>query len=345
MVGKYIKHSQLINKQFNCHYINLAIASSLEDIGKLGLKKIWRFVQLLFRILQEVKTLKPSLVYITPNAKGGAFYKEWVIVILLKSMGCQVVAHYHNKGVSTMQNKWHYNLMYRLFFKNIKVILLSELLYADIQKYIQRKDVYICPNGIPAADFEYIERNNSVLHLLFLSNLIESKGVLILLDALKILSDKGCSFICEFVGSETSDINRKRFENEVKKKNLNKLAVYHGKKYGAEKESIFEKADMFVFPSFYPNECFPLVLLEAMQYALPCISTNEGAIPDIIDDGKTGYIVNKKDADLLAAKIEELAVNKEKRITMGLNGYRKFKEQYTLQVFEKRLCDVLEQLI
>ena len=36
MVGKYIKDSKLINSEFGCHYINLTIASSLEDIGKVG---------------------------------------------------------------------------------------------------------------------------------------------------------------------------------------------------------------------------------------------------------------------------------------------------------------------
>lgn len=46
-----------------------------------------------------------------------------------------------------------------------------------------------------------------------------------------------------------------------------------------------------MFPTYYHNECFPLVLLEAMQHGLPCISTNEGAISDIVDDGVTGYIV------------------------------------------------------
>ena len=47
MVGKYIHDSELINSEYDCHYINLAIASSLEDIGKVGIKKLWHFIQLL----------------------------------------------------------------------------------------------------------------------------------------------------------------------------------------------------------------------------------------------------------------------------------------------------------
>ena len=114
-------------------------------------------------------------------------------------------------------------------------------------------------------------------------------------------------------------------------------------KYGKEKDEAYQQADIFVFPTY--NECFPLVLLEAMQHGLPCISTNEGAISDIVDDGVTGYIVEARNADCLAAKIEDLANDKQKRMNMGMYGRRKCQEQFTLDVFEKRMSEVLEQLM
>ena len=61
---------------------------------------------------------------------------------MLKSMGCKVIAHYHNKGVSVYQSKWVYNFFYKRFFSNLKVILLAENLYKDIAKYVKREDVY-----------------------------------------------------------------------------------------------------------------------------------------------------------------------------------------------------------
>lgn len=149
MIGKYIHDSELINTEFDCFYINLAMASELEDIGKFKIKKVFLFCQLLRQICKYVKDIKPQLVYITPNARGGAFYKEFVVVMMLKRMRCKVVAHYHNKGVATRQDRWIDNLLYRRFFKNLKVMLLGEALYQDIKKYVRREDVCICPNGIP----------------------------------------------------------------------------------------------------------------------------------------------------------------------------------------------------
>ncbi len=149
MVGQYIRESRLINEAFDCHYINLAMAKDLTDIGKVGWRKFGQLFGLLHRIRKMVKEGKPDWVYVTPNATGGAFYKDFVVVQFLKYLGCRVVVHYHNKGVSLRQQRLLDNWLYRIFFKNIKVILLAESLYADIRKYVKRTDVYICPNGIP----------------------------------------------------------------------------------------------------------------------------------------------------------------------------------------------------
>lgn len=347
MVGKYIHDSELINSRFDCHYINLTTAKSLQDIGKGGVKKLWRYLKLLRQIHQEVRHLKPKLVYVTPNACGGAFYKDFVVVQMLKRMGCRVVVHYHNKGVATRQDHWLDDWLYRRFFPRLKVILLAEALYQDVKKYVKREDVYICPNGIPETlDHEpQAARHNRIPHLLFLSNLLVDKGVLVLLDALKILKDKGYSFVCDFVGGETAEIDAARFLREVEERGLNRLVVYDGRKYGADREAFFRTTDIFVFPTYYHNECFPLVLLEAMQHGVPCISPCEGGVPDIIDDGKTGYIVERRNPEQLAEKMELLLNDGVLRESMGRAGKGKFEREFTLRTFEERICEVLGTLV
>ena len=120
--------------------------------------------------------------------------------------------------------------------------------------------------------------------------------------------------------------------------------MYYGKKYGHDKLLFFKNADIFVFPTNYPNECFPLVLLEAMEYALPCISTNEGGINDIIDS-KTGFVINKNDTNALADKIEWLFINNTERISKGLAGRQRFKEEFTLSQFEKRMTNIFKNIL
>lgn len=149
MVGQYIHESELINEKFECHYVNLTTAKNLQDIGKVSMMKLLVFLKLVKKIRKTVKSITPQLVYVTSNACGGAFYKDYIVVQMIKRMGYQVVVHYHNKGVATRQNRFLDNILYQRFFKGIKVILLSECLYSDVKKYVKRGDVFVCPNGIP----------------------------------------------------------------------------------------------------------------------------------------------------------------------------------------------------
>lgn len=346
MMGKYIHDSKVINETFDCYYINLTTAKDLDDIGRFRLGKIKEFAELLLNIRKAVRSFKPNLVYVTPNAKGIAFYKDYLVVEMLKSMGNKVVVHYHNKGVATRQDKCVDDKLYRKFFNGVKVILLAEVLYTDVRKYVKMKDVFVCPNGIPDetdGKEPSAERHNKIQHILFLSNLLVSKGVLVLLDALKILKDRGYSFVCNFVGGETAEIDVAKFQKEVQDRGLNQIAFYEGKKYGKDKDAYFDKADVFAFPSL--NECFPLVLLESMQHAVPCVTTAEGGIPEIVRDNENGFIVEKNNPTSLADSIEKLLDDKDLRERMGEDGFKKFKSNFTLQVFEEKFISCINCIL
>ena len=204
----------------------------------------------------------------------------------------------------------------------------------------------ICPNGIkPTVNPDFQRTPNKIPHILFLSNLLIDKGVLVLLDALKILKDKGYSFVCDFVGSETKDSDAARFAKEVEVRGLNSFAIYHGRKYGGEKDAYFKQADIFAFPTFYGNETFGLVNLEAMDYKLPIVTTNIGGIPDIVTNGENGFVNEPEDADSLAESLCKLLGDESLRQKMGEAGYQRFKAKFTEMCFEKQLASTLKTAI
>ena len=177
--------------------------------------------------------------------------------------------------------------------------------------------------------------------LLFLSNLIPSKGVYVLLDACRMLHKQGLTFVCDFVGGETMEIDRATFEAAVKERGLEGIARYQGPKYGEEKERYFAEADIFVQPTY--EDCFPLTIVEAMQHRLPVVSTTEGAVPDLIQHGVNGYAVARKEAAPLAEALAQLITDPALRTAMGEAGYARYREQYTLEAFERRFVAQLMQ--
>ena len=341
MMGKYIHDSQVINEAFDCRYFNLTLAKNLQDIGKGGIRKLQDFIRQLGKIRKEVRSFQPDLCYVTPNAKGGAFYKDFVVVMMLKVMGQKVVVHYHNKGVATRQNRILDNWLYQRFFRNLKVILLAKPLYQDICKYVKEKDVYFCPNGIPVQQELPVRINHKEFNILFLSNMMEAKGVWDLVEACRILKEKGKKFHCHFVG-KWSDISEEEFQRKIHLFNMGNCISAYGGKYGNEKETYFQKADVFVLPTH--NECFPLALLEAMEHELPCISTQEGGIAAIIDEGKTGYVVERKNPQALAGKIEIFMEQPALCEAMGIAGKEKLIREFTLNKFECKLRDILQEI-
>ena len=338
MMGKYIHDSLVINEAFDCRYFNLTLAKNLQDIGKGGIRKLRDFIRQLGRIRKEVKVFQPDLCYVTPNAKGGAFYKDFVVVMMLKAMKQKVVVHYHNKGVAARQNRILDN-----WFKKLKVILLAKPLYQDVCKYVKEKDVYFCPNGIPIQQELPARINHEGFNILFLSNMMEAKGVWDLVEACRILKEKGKKFHCHFVG-KWSDISEYDFRQKIQQLDLIDYVSAYGAKYGDEKVEFFQIADIFVFPTYYHNETFGLVLLEAMEYNIPCISTNEGGVSTVIDDGKTGYVVERKNPQALAEKIEIFMEQPALCEAMGLAGKEKLNREFTLDKFECKLRDILQEI-
>jgi glycosyltransferase involved in cell wall biosynthesis len=342
----------------------------MDEIGKTTLAKPFRLLGALGKEFWYLLTRRYDLCYLAITCHGVGFLKDSPFILMAKLFRKKIVIHQHNKGMANDVDRWPYRLLLPLCYKDAKVILLSWYLYPDIEKVVKKEDVYICPNGIKVQEFKSsvndIEKKsrigeglarrpkgesqlvNRVPRLLFLSNLIESKGVLVLLDALKILKDKGYSFICDFVGGETKEIDAKRFKDEVEKRGLNEIAIYQGRKYGEEKERILNESDIFIFPTYYDNECFPLVLLEAMLHALPCITADEGGIRDIVTND-TGFTVHGSSKEELTVKtagaLEKLIIDADLRKQMGITGKKRIMEMFTEEVFEKSMKEILWTMI
>ncbi|MEO7802397.1 MAG: glycosyltransferase family 4 protein [Ginsengibacter sp.] len=344
MVGKFIKESDFINSAFDCTYINLGTSTNLGDIGKSGLGKIKSVFKIQWEVYKALKKIKPDLCYMTLTANGAGFYKDVLIVKVLKFFNTKIIYHFHNKGFKQSVTNGLNRFLHRFALRHTKSILLSQHLYPDIRYYVKKDQIYVCPNGIPSSApvSNSKQKVAPTLKVLYLSNMMVEKGVWILLEACKILKLRSVNFQCDFVG-DWFGINEDEFQSKVTEYGLSTEVLAHGKKYGADKIDFFENASVFVFPTFYRNECFPLVLLEAMDYALPVISTPEGGIADIVSEGETGFLVPQKDALALADKLEFLSTQPLLSQEMGRAGKIRFDTLFTLVKFEKNLCNILEK--
>ena len=351
MVNRCIQESKVLHEAFQMDFINLSTSRRMDEIGRTSLWKILRFVRIYLCLVGKLVAHRYDLCYLAITCHGIGFLKDAPFVWLCKLFCRRVVIHQHNKGMAKDVHRIPYRWLLPMTYRNTSVILLSWRLYPDVAEVVREEQVRICANGIASLDASTVSviqttegrKNLGDIHILFLSNLLINKGVFILLEACKALKDKGYTFVCDFVGSETKEITRACFEEEVHRLGLQDYVIFHGPQYGEAKFVFFHRADLFVQPTL--DDCFPLAILEAMACGLPVVATDEGAIPDMIIDGETGFVCNRENVFSLVKSLEKLLNDNELRKQMGDKARLVYKERFTLDAFENRLCDLLSDTL
>lgn len=353
MVGQWIHDSKHINEEFDCHYINPSASDSVDVVGKYNFSKIRNYLSIQFKILRAIIKIKPDICYYTPTSHSFGIFGNSITIMIMKLCRRKIVLHMHNKGVKKYAKHILARLSYKFNFNKVKVILISKELFEDTSEFVKEEDVFFLPNGIPQtiSDDAYnrikekrAKSSSSRVRFLFLSNMISDKGIWVLLDACKELYQENKDFECHYIGG-WGDTNPDEFNKEIQRRNLENIVFVHGPKYGEDKRMYFTNSDVFVFPTFYHGETFGLVLLEAMEYGLPCISTYEGSIPSIIKNGENGFLVKQQDVNQLKDKMLYFIANPEIGIRMGEFGRTIFKDNFTINLFEKNLSAIFNKIL
>jgi alpha-maltose-1-phosphate synthase len=115
-----------------------------------------------------------------------------------------------------------------------------------------------------------------------------------------------------------------------------KDVTYAGWVPTAEIATYYKRATIFALPTL--REAFGLVFLEAMAYGLPCVGTHVEAVPEIIADGETGFIVPPGDDEALAERLVQLLKDPELRRRMGNAGRARQERLFTWQ----KVADAVE---
>jgi glycosyltransferase involved in cell wall biosynthesis len=347
VMNNYLVSSEKLKNKFNLEIINLQFIRKIEEITRFSLRKIYKSIYYSFEIIRKISVHKPDLVYFTLSLSGYALYRDAFYVFLIKLLRKKIVFHLHGKGIkSEMKKNAVKKYLYQLVFRNTYVICLSQSLTKDIED-VNKSIPFVVPNGIQQRK-PIVEKKSSdegyIPQILYLSNYMRDKGITVLIDALKILKDQGYVFNSRLVGAPI-DLKTEFLHKLINDNNLSDCVQITGPLYDKEKTDELNNADLFVFPTRYPNEAFPLVILEAMQFGLPVISTYEGGIPEMVVDNRTGFLVESQNPQMLAEKIAILLNDKDMRTEMGKQGLQRFIANYTLERFETDMINTFNSIL
>ena len=192
----------------------------------------------------------------------------------------------------------------------------------------------------------------SEFRILFLSNLIISKGYFDVIKAIPIVTQLPNNTITEsnvkfiFAGDayENEQAN-KQVSEYIRENNLSPYVKFTGPIKGQEKKELLLSADIFVLPTYYPYEGQPWVIVEAMAAGLPIIATDHGCIKEMVIDNENGFVVEKQNPKQIAEKINLLLRDNDLRHRMGEKSRKRFLKYYTKDDFIDRLDKIFDSVI
>jgi len=195
-------------------------------------------------------------------------------------------------------------------------------------------------DGVDTGVFRPLELPRRPNSLLYVGNSDDrNKGARYLLEAAKILADRGIDFHLTF---------KDRLDAEMAPRMIRELGIedrvtFLGRLPIDELARLYNQAELLVSPSLY--EGFGLPAAEAMACGTPVIATTAGAFPEVIADGETGVLVPPADARALADAIQSMLSDARRRREMGAAGVRRIERQFSWRVCAERTASLYEEVL
>ena len=249
--------------------------------------------------------------------------------------------------VPSWQRKMNYQAVRRL----AGGIVLGHSLHSIFEGMLPDDRIFVCPNCVddafiaPSIDEKINKiKDGGVLHILYLSNFIESKGYREELELAKIAADRGDSdkFVFHFAGKFFAPAEQTYFEEHSKEL---PNVVYHGIVGGQDKVDLLNQCHIFSLLSRYPNEGQPISILEAMGNGMAIITTDHAGIPEIASH-ENGFACSKQHIDVneIYGYLLDCHEHREKLVTVCKLNYQVVKEKYTERQYIDNMDKIFEKI-
>lgn len=295
-------------------------------MGKMFLLLFYCFQAIWCRFRYGVDTF----YYVPTPGKRSALYRDWLVMLLCRPFFKHLILHWHAAGLAKWLETCTLIRTRAFTYRVLKdvdlSIVLSRYNRADAEKLFSKK-IEVVSNGIPdpcpafepkvlplrrarldarrrlfAGETLRPEQQKQaagdphIVHVLYLAHCTRDKGAFDTMTGVALANKKlaaqrsPISLRLTVTGSFVTPTDREEFEKLMADGSISGCIHYAGFVSGEQKEKLLRTADLFCFPTFYPNENQPVNLIEAMAFGLPVLTTRWRSLPEILPAGYTGLV-------------------------------------------------------
>jgi glycosyltransferase involved in cell wall biosynthesis len=338
LANKVVKEIFDNSDDFAVKIINTSLPFFEESIGEFSLKKMFFFLSL---NLRAYKIFKADVVYITPGQTFFGIVKYTFFILISNFLNKELIIHVHGNYLSveySLLKGLKKKLFHFLVSKFKKGIVLSPSLKKNLLPFIEKKNIFVLYNF--AEEFLYKKKLNkdfTKLNITYLSNLMEEKGIVYLLDSLKQLENLNIDYSAIIAGNVDASIQN----TIINKINQLENTKYIGPIHSEEKLELLEWSNIFILPTFYKMEGQPISILEALATQNTIITTNHSGIPDIITPEENGFIVDVKSSRSITEKLIYLKNDPSILEIIGKKNKEYFLKNFTKSKFELEIKKII----
>lgn len=327
-----IREDKTLNSQFDIDIFDSYIDGS----------KPKRLLYTMKAFLQFKKIYDKYDLFHIHAASYGSTFRKARYINFLKEHNKKVILHIH--GAAYMDFYAKLSKSKKQYVTDVlnrcdKVIALSDEWKDRFEKTFGLKNCIAVPNGIDTEDFSVAitPKGEYTNAFLLLGRLGKRKGAYDLVDAVEIVAKTHPEVMLYMAGDgEIEEVRAK-----IKEKHLEKNIELKGWVDGNGKKELMKTVATITLPSY--NEGLPMTILEGMSAGKAIISTDVGAIPEVVKE-ENGLIIHAGDVQALAKAMEECMTNPEKVYTMGQNNIKKMDEQFSRKKMHRTLAQCYREV-
>jgi glycosyltransferase involved in cell wall biosynthesis len=324
---------------FDSHLVDRRFSKTVGEVGRITLKKAFASAGLAIRLTSALIRHRPDSVVFFMTNRTASFLADLVLSWILRFWRVPVIGYIHTQGFMSLASRgklWD-KAVRSLLNSASTVVCLSAALEDDVAHFLTTARVVSIPNT-PVDPPETIVNQGPKNIVLFLSNLIPEKGI----GDFALLADRAGqnSYPFQFVaaGAPTDAFQIARLV-EGASHNLNVIGAVDA----VEKWDLLGQAAVLVFPSVYPFEAQPLVIIEAMAAGVPVVAYRVGGIADVIVDGATGVLVDPGDVESLWQVVADLLCSPDVINEMAVAARAEYVTGYARSAYEGAWYEVLSR--
>lgn len=302
----------------------------------LGIKDYSKIVK---GVCKRVSNEKYDIVHIASSASI-SLVKDLYLLKKIRHYGVETILHFHFGRIPELyvSNNWEWKLICKVAKYATKIIVIDKSSYDTLLK-AGIKNVSLLPNPLTPQIKDIIRKHQNIIRnnntILFVGHVYKTKGVYELIEA--------CSQIpniqLKIIGKYDDEVKDELLKKSSKGKS-NSWVQFTGNITfeGVVKEMM--ECSIFVLPTY--TEGFPNVILESMACGCPIITTNVGAIPEMLDieNGNNGICVSPRNVEELKDAILLMLNNKEYASMCGINAAKRVNDMYSIHRIWEQMCRI-----